>query len=250
MKYLNAPDDLVIDNETGKYILPQDADQDWIVTKIKQGIFFDGFVANKLMSYYRGGLVLDVGANFGQLSVLLYRLALGSSYFSNLDKIVSFEANPVVFSYLRRNLENNIGGASRSIFGAVWNQVGELVYMPIFNKEKEVTYGSYSLIFDSEEGYPVGTITIDSFNFERPIGAIKIDVQGADLRALEGSLSTISKHRPPICVEFESKFADKFGDLYSDYLYFFKFHKYEIVWGKKDPSTGSWNTNLFAVPAI
>src|SRR4029077_11080136 len=62
------------ETSTGRYYLPTDAPQDCVISRIKSGGVFDSEVVEIAKPYMRpGSTVLDVGANFGQMSVLFSR---------------------------------------------------------------------------------------------------------------------------------------------------------------------------------
>lgn len=236
-------------NQTGTYVVPEDTDRDWVVQAMRRGEVYDQFVADRLGSMYEDGDILDIGANFGQMSVYFHRTLVLTR--RPTSRVFSFDANPVVFECLVKNLRANCGSGATPIFGAIWNTPGKLVYFPFFNRELEVTYGSYAVSTEATAGYPVSTLSIDCLGFRRRVGIIKVDAQGADLRILEGAVDTIAQHRPAICIEYESKLAPKFGDRYEDYIYFLKFIKYKIVSGESlaQPTDQNWSANLFCRPA-
>src|SRR6185436_15833478 len=76
---------------TGRYYLPTDAPQDHVIQCIKNGGIFEPKIIETAKAYiWPGSTVLDVGANFGQMSVFFSRF-VGAG-----GQVHSFEANPFV----------------------------------------------------------------------------------------------------------------------------------------------------------
>ncbi len=248
-------DDEIIENDTGHFVVPGGADHDWVVNTIRAGRVFDQHIADWIFEFYSGGHIFDIGANFGQLSVYFHRrlrrFHADNPQAASRGRVFSFEASPFVYPYCKRNLAHNCGVEVKTVFGAVWNAVGEAVYFPIFDPSVEPTYGSYALQTVQHEGVPVATITIDALRIAERVGAMKIDAQGSDLRVLEGAFETITRWRPVICVEFEGRFMEQFGYSYSDFEYFLRFAGYRIERGGREGDreiTAMDTLNLLCLP--
>lgn len=201
---------------TGNYFLPTDAHGDLIANAIKAGWTFDIEIVNLVKRYAREGtVILDVGANFGQMSVLFSRMV------GDTGKVYSFEADDFVFEILQKNIEaNRRTGKIVPIFGAVHHTAGETLFFPVQDFERFPTYGSYGIDYNGGPGRPVKTVTIDSLNIEDPISFLKVDIQGGDLLALRGAVETIKRHRMPIIFEYECAFEDEFKMSFQDYVDF------------------------------
>ena len=211
---------------TGNYYLPTDAFGDIVANTIKSNQIFEEEVVRLASAFIRpGSVVLDVGANFGQMSVL----------FSNMvgvnGKVHSFDADDWVYEILKKNIEAN--EKTNNIiphFGAVHNKAGEVLIFPEQNFEEWNSYGSYGIDYNAQKGREVPTITIDDLNIEGPITFMKIDIQGGDLQAMQGAVKTIEKNKMPVLFEYEYHFEDKFNLCFQDYIDFvqginYKFHK-------------------------
>ena len=249
MTRLGLARDIIISNTLGTYYVPFDSNDDLVINYMKRGQIFDEAVINDIVRQYTPGDILDIGANFGQMSVQIgrylqkYNLANATNY-----RIYSFEANPIVFKYLKKNLELNTPEVSIPKFGAVWDKNGETAFFPYYSRNHEVTYGTYCINFH-DEGQPVTTISIDSMNFNRRISVIKTDVQGADLRALKGALITIQKYKPVIITEYETRFAKLFNESYDDYVNFFNSIEYVLLNNQSpDLSNPNLSIDLIGVP--
>ena len=90
------------ETSTGRYYLPTDAPQDCVISCIKSGGVWEPEIVETAKAYMRPGItVLDVGANFGQMSVLFSRF-VGAG-----GQVHSFEADPFVYELLQKTLAAN-----------------------------------------------------------------------------------------------------------------------------------------------
>ena len=110
---------------TGNYYLPSDANADIVVQTIKaNGIFEKGGVDIAAKYIKKGTAVLDIGANFGQMSVLF------SGYTGDNRKVYSFDADDFVFEILKKNIIANNEKNIMPVFGAIHNKPNEVLYFP------------------------------------------------------------------------------------------------------------------------
>jgi len=71
------------DTPTGKYYLPAHLKNDHVMNKIKSGVYFEPEVIEIAKQYIKKDtVVLDVGANYGQMTIFFSSLAGGGSVFS------------------------------------------------------------------------------------------------------------------------------------------------------------------------
>jgi FkbM family methyltransferase len=201
---------------TGKYFLPTDAQGDIVANAIKSGGIFEEEVVNLAGRYIKPGtVVIDAGANFGQMSILFSRMAGDSG------RVYSLEADDFVFEILTKNIEANERiGPIVPVFGAVHDTVGETLHFPVQDFKRFPTYGSYGIDYSGGPGRPVKTFTIDSLNIEAPVSFMKIDIQGGDLQAMQGAVKTIKRNRMPIIFEYEYSFEDGLKMSFQDYVDF------------------------------
>jgi FkbM family methyltransferase len=69
-------------------------------------------------------------------------------------------------------------------------------------------------ISHTDEGIEVRAVTVDALSMsigQRPISFIKIDVQGAETRVINGALDTIRRHKPTLFVEIDESALNEFG---------------------------------------
>lgn len=206
----------LFDTVTGKYYLPADAHGDIIANAIKNNTVFDGPIyAHSKNFIVPGTTVLDVGSNFGQMALML------SLHVGDGGMVHAFEADPFIFDILSKNIEIN---AAKIIphYGAVHSASGETLYFPEQDFKRFQTFGSYGIDYVQGKGRPIPTITIDDFEYEKPVSFMKIDVQGGDLFAMRGALKTIEKYRMPILFEYEYLFELEQHLSFQEYIDFVK----------------------------
>lgn len=178
-------------------------------TLIAEGSY-EPMLSNLLFSLLRlSKTFVDVGANVGFYTVAAIKMKQDL-------RVISFEPNPVVFSKLSRNLELNncLDKASIRNF-AVSNETKGSVdfFVP---KSTGSSGGSMSNLHP-EEGSPVmqiiSTTTLDkNLKVLTEVDVIKVDVEGHELKVIQGSLKTIRNFSPTIVIELLRKWMAPFGD--------------------------------------
>jgi FkbM family methyltransferase len=210
---------------TGNYYLPTDAKSDIVAQTIIQDGIFEKEVVELAKKYIKKGTtVLDIGANFGQMSILF------SEFVGGNGEVHSFDADDFIYEVLKKNIEANSRKNIITHFGAVHNKDNETLIFPEQDFVEFQSYGSYGIDYSTSTGRKVPTITIDSLEIKEPISFIKIDIQGGDLQAMQGAVKTIQKNKMPIIFEYEYHFEDKFSMNFQQYVDFvasinYKFEK-------------------------
>jgi len=202
-----------------------------VVQPIRQKGTYERHVQIALMRCLRvGDCAVDVGANIGVHSILMSRLvgAAGAVY--------CYEASAVNVAYLDRNLALN---ACRNVVVeqvGVWDVPAELE----FSFVEEVAGCS----FFSPAGVREGTLErvasrpLDELlRSVRRVQLIKIDVEGAEMRVLQGARETLAGQRPVLLVEFNPQVAARFFDSAIDDLYdLLRTLNYSVAWLPPDAS--------------
>lgn len=221
---------------TGDYYLPKYAYQDVIRGEIIKNRIFDKEVFDLSKKFIKpDSVVLDAGANYGQMSILFSKL------FSNI-LVYSFEASMFTFNILSKNAQLNSKNI-KTINCVLSNSNGE-EYLKKPSLKKYGTYGSEVVEFSSDElnRYHKKTLIkkIDDFIFEKKVSFMKIDVEGWDLKVLEGSIKTIEQNRMPIIFEYAPEYQEKMNYSFDDYVNFFKSLNYKFLTTK--------NNNFLVIP--
>ena len=202
--------------EIGEYYFPPDAEGDLQVRRVRQNRINDPEIVEVAKRYiYPGTTVLDLGANFGQMSIEFAKLTGPGGW------VYCFEAQKKVYEYLARNLDANRANVFPR-FNAVYNEDMKILSFPEADLTKHDSYGWFGVEPKTYSALDptVLTITIDSLACSVPISFMKVDVEGSDLFALHGARNTIMKHRMPILFEYNQEFQEKFGTNFNDYVYF------------------------------
>ena len=150
---------------------------------------------------------LDVGVFRGVYSYLLSKHSL---------KVIGFEANPIMFKYLNRNLTSIIKNLELYNL-ALSNEEGDVgLKIPLRKKSffkvnfEDYYEGGLATINKENDldGKEIHTFNIkkarlDSFQFNNKVGFIKIDVEGHEQKVLEGSVKILENNQPNLLVEIE-----------------------------------------------
>ena len=191
-----------------KFIIPKE-------TKIKEGIFLEldqsdpvasGAIALGVYERYESELfrskikpgmaIIDIGANLG------YYTAIASHLTGEKGLVVAFEPEPNFFKLLSRNISRN-NMKNVACFELAIAEKNGLTNLYLSNENK-----GHNSIIRSEElkaSVQVKTTTLDNFlDFQKitKVDIIKMDIEGAEIMALEGMRNTLIKHMPLLFLEF------------------------------------------------
>jgi len=140
--------------------------------------------------------LLDVGANVGHLGLLLSDIV-------NPRNIAEFEPTPLTFQRLTDNWLAN-GFATDKLFGvAVGNEDGTIEFPDLTHPG---TMNSRSALAGAKKLCNVPIRPLDSYRElwkGKPIGLLKIDVEGFELDVFRGASETLRQDRPRL-IMFES----------------------------------------------
>lgn len=204
------------ETKAGNYYLPDKPDTDAVMNCMKAGQIFEPEIVDIARKYIRPGTsVLDIGANFGQMSIAF-------SKFAGTGKVYSFEADDFVFGFLKKNIIANSCDNIVPVFGAVYEKDGLEFSFPVPDFERFGSLGSYGIDVNNTDPSvrKVKSITIDSLQISEPISFMKVDVQGSDLFAMKGAVNTIQRNRMPVIFEFEEQFQREFNTSFDEYIKF------------------------------
>ena len=152
-------------------------------------------IAEKLVT--PGGCVVDIGANIGYYTLLCARRA-GSA-----GQVYAFEPAPENFSLLQQNIHRNGYRNVQLENAAVSNVTGNLTLF--ISQENHGDHRVYASGSDDRQQVSIRAVRLDDYFADDPplIDLLKLDIQGAEGRALEG-MKTLLQCRPPraILTEF------------------------------------------------
>jgi FkbM family methyltransferase len=165
------------------------------------GGFYEPHITDRIREVVaRESVCLDIGANIGVISLALSSLATAGH-------VYCFEAGSRNHAFLVRNLKINRVRNATALRLAVYDRAGEI----------ELSYVDdfAGAAFSSSTGYgdprgereTVRCVTIDDWVEHRGLARldfIKIDVEGAEVKALTGGVRTLSKFQPSLITELNT----------------------------------------------
>ncbi len=147
-----------------------------------------------------GGVFVDIGANIGNHSIFVAK-------YLHPAQIIAFEPNPAAIRILTTNLLLNglqrIVDLSHLGVGLSDGPGQACAFEPADNLG-----GTRFQIAQRENGLRL--MPGDAALAQRRVDFIKIDVEGMELRVLDGLAATIARWRPPLFVEVEDDHAEAF----------------------------------------
>ncbi|EGJ51984.1 FkbM family methyltransferase [Desulfocurvibacter africanus] len=183
-----------------------------------------------------GDIVLDCGAAFGDVS-LQFAQSVGAS-----GHVVCFEPYPLFLRVFRENMRLNPLLAARTtlVERAVWNKSGETLSF--------IAGGGGSRIDQSNcAPLKIITTTIDETVATEGIPRvdfIKMDIEGAELKALHGAEATLRRFRPrlAVCLYHNPEDFHTIPDYLQSLGLGYRFHlNHHYI--------NEWETVLYATPA-
>lgn len=195
-----------------------------------------------LTAFLQPGMVfLDVGAHFGYFSVL------AAAQVGAEGEVYAFEANPACVERLSRNVHPY---PQIRLYGqAVSDTDGEVVFFPSLRPEES---GWGSLWEDAERAPSISVLAIRLDTWLRTSGAtrvdfLKLDIEGAEYRALLGASQLLRQMRPVLFSEVNEVCLARDGRLPQDLFSLLASFGY-LVRGVLDRRSGALASAL-AVPA-
>lgn len=197
----------------GLAIDPNDAFQPLMVTGL-----FDPWIVWTLRRFAApGSTAIDAGAHVGYFTLHLAQLvgATGSVH--------SFECDPRIFERVSGQVRANAFDCVRVNKLAVLDQPAEELE---FHLPAQTGWGSLMAgVWESEEVTTVRAISIDRYLEEAGVDAdavslIKLDIEGAELQALQGMDATLRAGSPAVVVEYIPWRLEAFGQDPADFLGF------------------------------
>ena len=134
-------------------------------------------------------VIADCGGFTGDLITALKKHKIDYS------KVYSFEVNRKLFDLMCTKIERYaLQDRFIPINKGVWDK-DEKVYLQV--DENDIAGGN---VQEDNVGTAVGALKLDSFFYEKKVDFIKMDIEGAELRALQGGIHTIRRDRPILAI--------------------------------------------------
>ena len=159
-----------------------------------------------------GDTFVDLGANIGVFSIPAAVLGAEVHAF----ELLADNARRLAEAVERDGIER-----LRVVLGAVWDRPGT------------VDFDGFSAWGHVRPGgrLSIATVTVDDYVAQRKLGRVsvlKVDVEGAEMAALDGARATISRDHPDILIESNSVTCGTSGYSYRDLLGRLRGHGYAI----------------------
>jgi FkbM family methyltransferase len=164
-----------------------------------------------------GDTAVDVGANVGEVSVILSQRAGAAGH------VYAFEPNPRIYRYLLGNLALNHCGNVTAANVAVGAAAGTV-------RMSDNKHDDMNRVVDAG-AIEVPCTTLDAAVPERAIALLKIDVEGSELRVLEGASSLLARTACVNCEMGENHYR-RYGYGMGDLIAFLRaagFHTFVIA---------------------
>ena len=155
-----------------------------------------GDLANILLLYVENkNIMIQAGGNCGYLL---------NSFVDHFNIIYTFEPDPVNFYCLNQNISSPNVIKLQSCIGETANTVS---IQQLIRPDKPNDTGGVHI---NGNGY-MPTIILDNLNLPG-CDLIQLDVEGFELKALNGAIETIKKYKPVLCIEFCEKWLERYND--------------------------------------
>lgn len=157
--------------------------RNWLVTFFK-GSYFD----NSVFMPRENEIFVDAGAYHGETVIDF------CNWCPTYKKVYSFEADKINFEYLQNNLQSH-GRNNIELYNlALWDKKEILNFTYSGN-----TNGTGSLV-NQDGNECIEADSLDEILNGEPVTFIKMDIEGAELKALQGAAKTITKYLPRLAI--------------------------------------------------
>lgn len=153
-------------------------------------------LSSQVMPYVKGFKVMvQAGGNCGYIL---------STFVNKFETVYTFEPDPINFYCLTNNV---IEGHVIKMQCCLGYDKTPVAVQDLVRPDKPMDVGGVHV---SGTG-SIPTISIDSLNLHA-CDLIQFDIEGYELKALMGSVETIQKYKPVLCVEFCEKWLNRYED--------------------------------------
>jgi FkbM family methyltransferase len=153
-----------------------------------------------------GSVFYDVGAHIGIFSLLAARI-VGES-----GAVFAFEADPDNADRIKEHAHRNDLDQIHVVPCAVWSAPGKLRFQRAsLNSSRNQGAVTNDPLIRSEDTIEVQAVSLDCFSLEHPGPTlIKIDIEGGEAAALQGSERIFVSYRPMLICEVHDQVAEDY----------------------------------------
>ncbi len=150
----------------------------------------------------QGGIVYDIGANYGMHALLMAKLVGASGH------VYAFEPDPAIFQGLIEHMELNRFHHVKCVQAGVWDHSGRAQFFSGHHLG-----AGHCADVDGTSGCctEIEVFSLDDFVFDRnhrPPDFIKVDVEGAESKVLFGARRLLETHRPVLLIDLHNPEQD------------------------------------------
>lgn len=165
-------------------------------------------------SLYHGGTAFVDGGCLDAHDDAVFRTWCGNNY----SYILAFEPDPQNYSVCIEKAKEHGIDRIDLVQAALSKQTGEVCFSSNYNGGSHILQdGITGIAAKTRNETKVKTYALDDFIDDRPIGFIKLDVEGAELDALKGSEKTIVRDKPFMALSVYHRNGDVL--ILMDYLH-------------------------------
>lgn len=163
---------------------------------MREGSFYEHWLLEFIQKHFSGGTFVDVGANTGNHSVFFVTQCHA--------RVLAIEPLDESASLLEQNMQRNASGKDYMIIRKAISNENMEGYMLIPDAAEQSIGGTRFVQdkADGEKAVHTHCITLDSLlENEKEIRLVKIDVEGAEVKVLQGAMKIIEQHKPELFIE-------------------------------------------------
>jgi FkbM family methyltransferase len=189
----------------------------------QQDLFWSGAkdaaeIREALRCMPKGGVMFDLGANFGYYAITIASALQGDC------RIYAFEPNPSTMPRFQRNVALNGTRGLHLLEVGLSDAPGHALVV-----ETPAHSGAAYLRQNPLSGVPVTTLDLFcELNKIDRLDLIKMDIEGAELRALHGGIATFKRFRPALLIELNPETSEREGYSVRDLVVFLEDLGYAI----------------------
>jgi FkbM family methyltransferase len=154
---------------------------------------------------------IDIGANVGYHTVHLSKLS---------QSVYAFEPQVETFFLLYQNILQN-QCTNVHVYNVACGNVHEIVRMPLIQPlqtNRTLNMGNIHVNEEHELYHTIKSIRIDDLGIEKPVHFIKMDIQGCELKCLEGMKQILDTSHPYLVIELEDIHLSMFNTSARDII--------------------------------
>ena len=154
----------------------------------------------------------------------------------NLRRVVAFEPDGRNYKKLRTYAEGEDRFSVEAYNAAAWNECATLVFDGGGNRNSTLLSGDGIAVGKAQRTVEVEACSLDSVIKDGRVDYIKYDVEGAEREAILGSLKTIGRNMPTLCVSLYHRSGDIFAlplmirELFPEYKLYMRRREYIPAW--------------------